>query len=305
MNLRNINIQSLKYFEVLARYEHFTNAANELFISQSTLSKAILALEADLGVELFEKQGRNVRLTRAGKLLRDYVSTGMDIFQSGLEQIQRISDPHRGKILIGSTFMLSSDFIPNTISDFMKNNPEIYISIEHGSNKQILQQLDDGDLDLGICSYTFDKEDYDLFESEFLYEDELCLAVPGTHRLANRESITLDEIKDEIFVGYGETSGMAKSIRMILERNKIDWSPHYIISTPTPEAYVCAGCGVAIVSGGWGERLYAHLGLHYLKILKPYFSRSFSLVWSRNRDLSPPSKALKYHILSAIQFNKP
>ena len=93
-----MNYNQLVYFSTLAHIEHYTKAAEILGISQPSLSHAISNLENELGIYLFEKQGRNVRLTRYGKIYLSYVDSALDELEKGNKQMNRFSDIESGTI---------------------------------------------------------------------------------------------------------------------------------------------------------------------------------------------------------------
>lgn len=92
---KNINFQHLNYFLIAARHLNFTEAADELYISYSTLSKAMTRLESQLNVKLFEKSGRNLKLTKYGKILAGHVNLAMTDLKNGMDEIELLSSRTR------------------------------------------------------------------------------------------------------------------------------------------------------------------------------------------------------------------
>lgn len=87
-----MNLNQLQYFVVLARYEHYTKAAEELEISQPSLSHAMTTLERELGTRLFQKKGRNVVLTKYGRMFREYVEEALKILDLGIRKTREMTD---------------------------------------------------------------------------------------------------------------------------------------------------------------------------------------------------------------------
>lgn len=99
-----MNLSQLRYFRKLAEVQHFTRAAEALFITQPALSNSIKQLENELGIPLFEQHGRNVRLTKYGKEFNEYVSEGLDVIDKGIQVAQEHANSLSGTIDIGTIF---------------------------------------------------------------------------------------------------------------------------------------------------------------------------------------------------------
>ena len=91
-----MNLRQLYYFKKIAELEHYTRAAKELFVSQSSLSHAIQELESELNVKFFVKKGRNVELTKYGRLFLPYVQQTIDTLEAGLSKLEDYINPNTG-----------------------------------------------------------------------------------------------------------------------------------------------------------------------------------------------------------------
>ena len=96
-----MNLNHLSYFRILAKLEHYTQAAEELSITQPSLSHAMSTLEKDLGTYLFEKQGRNIKLTKHGKIYFEYVDRALSELEKGEKKIRELSNVSTGTIELG------------------------------------------------------------------------------------------------------------------------------------------------------------------------------------------------------------
>lgn len=215
---KNINFQHLNYFLIAARHLNFSEAADELFISYSTLSKAMTRLESQLNVKLFEKSGRNLKLTKHGKILAGYVNLAMTDLKNGMDEIELLSHQEQGEIRLSSVFTVSASYLPQRLNRFKAEYPDMDIYLTQTSTHQILQNIMDGDTDVGFCG-EFDFEDYkDDINREFIYDDEIVLIVPKSHPLASKKNVSFIDIKDETFIGYNASAGMSYSLRTALDR---------------------------------------------------------------------------------------
>lgn len=293
-----ISYQSLRYFEVVARYEHFTKAADELFISQSTLSKAIDGLERDIGVKLFERKGRNIQLTLYGKVLRDFVHRGNQEIEKGIQVVQSMSNQQSGIVRIATIYSAGSFLLPQYIKKFSEQHPKIKFRYYQKPTYAILDELLNGDLDLGFCSNFEDSEEYAGLCKELIQTEELCLIVPDTHRLAGRESVEFLEVLDETWIGYNGDTGMATAILDVLKSTGIKQKIHFSYFASEDSAIVGlvrAGLGVGMLPINSSVVMD---GIVKLRISKPFFYRNIYMVWNKDSHLSPVAKLFRKHILA-------
>lgn len=150
-----MNLNHLYYFRTLAKEQHYTRAAHILNITQPSLSHAINALEKELNVKLFEKIGRNARLTKEGELFCRYVIQSLDMLDEGRRVVGEVSGMAGGYIDIGYIYTLGSHFIPQNMSDYMKENEgkNIRFSFGQGTTEQMIEELKKGTYDLVFSSY--------------------------------------------------------------------------------------------------------------------------------------------------------
>ena len=120
----NMNLNQLKYFSVLAKVQHYTKAANILSISQPSLSNSISSLEEELGTELFEKKGRNIFLTKYGRVFLKYVDSALDTLKLGEKEIYKITGSSKGLVDLAYTNDIDSTFLPNIIEKFYNSSNE-------------------------------------------------------------------------------------------------------------------------------------------------------------------------------------
>lgn len=120
-----MNFQSLVYFKTVAELQHYTKAASTLFITQPALSKAIHNLEVELGVTLFQKEGRNVTLTPSGAAFYEYVKRAVDEINNGIAAVQHRADVERNIIFVSALFSNYTEFLPEKIAQFRKMNPHL------------------------------------------------------------------------------------------------------------------------------------------------------------------------------------
>jgi DNA-binding transcriptional LysR family regulator len=194
----------LAQFAAVARHEHMTRAALQLGVPQSTLSRAVARLEADLGVTLFARQGRTLRLTRAGRTFQQAAERALAEVERSAESVRLDADPGSGRIAFGFLHTLGPETVPALLRAFRADHPRVRFQLVQTYGEAMLERLRAGALDLCLTSPLPD--DPDLVVRR-LDEQRLRLVVPAAHRLAGRRRVRLAEAAADPFVtlepGYG------------------------------------------------------------------------------------------------------
>ncbi len=187
-----MELRQLKYFIRSAELLNFTEAAKGLFVSQSTLSQQIRQLEEELGLLLFDRIGKRVRLTEAGTLFLPYARQSVLDSDSGKMVIEDLKKLKTGELHIGVTYGLSSLLTPTLIL-FSKNYPDIKIVVEFGTSEDLLEKLKSAKVDM-VLSFLQSKES-GIFVSEPLYKSDLSLVFHRSFAsLKGKNNIHLQEL---------------------------------------------------------------------------------------------------------------
>lgn len=213
-----MNTDYLRYFSTLAELQHYGNAAKALNISQPGLSHAIRSLEEDFGLPLFEKTGRNVRLSPYGLELKKHI----DIILNGLDELnQKISDFHReDKIIrIASVYPLAGSFIPELIQSCSEKFP---FAIYNGMTPDILHGLENMTYDLGFCSAQPSSE---LFEYYPVQKSYIGIVVPKGHELVTKETFDFQDLTAYPQIFFTRTSPMRKLQERIYTNYQLPVTP--------------------------------------------------------------------------------
>lgn len=202
-----MNLNQLQYFTVLARYEHYTRAAEELEISQPSLSHAMITLEQELGTKLFQKKGRNVVLTKYGRIFLEYVEEALKTLDLGIRKTKEMNGQTSGVIELAYIYTLGSSFVPRLVGDFIRSHEELDVKFHFhaGTTKEILKGLKDEKYDLALCSMMEEEKDVTFTP---VGTQKLVLVVPKVHPLAGRKAIDLEETADYPFIYFGKNSGL-------------------------------------------------------------------------------------------------
>lgn len=284
--------QQIEYFQVVARLQHITRAAEILLISQPALSRSIARLEEELGVPLFERQGRSISLNSYGQLFLQRADRIMKEFQDGKQEIQDLLDPNYGTISFGFMPTLGTYLIPNLINSFRSDYPNINFQFKQNGNDLLLKQLESSEIDFCLVSSIESKNQLQWIQ---LWSEELFLIVPSIHHLAKHESITLQELADEPFVLLEKGNGLRGITDQLFEEAGI--TPKITFEgeeVHTVAAFVAAGLGVTIIPEfkgiDWNN-------ITRIRLRAPNSQRAIGLAWVEGRYLSPSAKRFQQFIL--------
>ena len=276
-----MTLQQLRYFQVLAKIEHYTKASQALYISQPSLSYAMSELEKELDVQLFDKHGKKISLSAQGRAFLKYVDGSLSLLDEGIETA-RLSGPLQGRVTLGYISSLSSTFLPEVLTSFYKDtaNEKITFNFVQNLNNALIDALKAGDIDLAFCP-----DPSKDVSSVPVLRQELVLVIPKSHRLADRQEVDIHEVKDEPFILTNRRSGLRRMIGNIFREMKI-----------RPKvAFEAEDCNVAItfVSLNYGLSIIPatpNLGnpdVTGIRIKNPEFSRTVYMAWLPSRNLAP------------------
>ncbi len=200
-----MELRQLKYFVHAAEKGNFTAAAEELYITQSTLSQQIMQLESELNTHLFDRIGRRVRLTESGQVLLEharFVLTEVDKTKQAIEDLQGLLT---GELRIGVTYAFTTLLQPILIS-FPRKYPGVRLRIVYGSPDELVQKLLAADLDMVLSFHTTGQEEQ--LEMTPLVNSRIVLAVGKHHPLAAKKTLPIESLKgvDMILATRGYSS---------------------------------------------------------------------------------------------------
>lgn len=285
--------QQLEYFQCVAHTEHITRAAQLLSVSQSALSRSISRMEADLGVPLFERQGRSIKLNRYGQLFLKRVNRILKEYEEGKLEIQNIVDDEAGEVTLGFLHTMGSHLIPELIGAYRAQSPSIRFQLHQNHNAYLLQQLIRGSIDL--CLLSSPEEANIPLEWEELWREELFVYVPNDHPLADRESILLKDISNEPMVTFKKGYGLRKIMdRLCMEAGFIPKTSFEGEEVPTVAGLVAAGLGVTIIPDVQGLNSNS---LVKLRVSSPECRRIIGVAWVKERYMAPSAQRFLNYLI--------
>ncbi|MGX7197380.1 LysR family transcriptional regulator [Enterococcus olivae] len=291
-----MNLQHLKYFDVLAREQHYTRSSKLLNVTQPSLSNAISTLEEELGVPLFEKKGRNVVLTKPGVIFHDYVTRTLGILDEGIETVTKIS---RGSGFISFAFLpvLGTTYVPKLVHAFHQANPDKEISFDFHTSTGVTNEIIDGiknmNYDIGFCSYLPNEPSIEFLP---IASQELVVIVPLNHPLAQFDEIYLEQTQPYPQIGFSKNSGLRSVIDNAFKKNNCTYQTVYETTVDQVIAgLVSQDFGIAVVPNMY---ILKHLPLKTLRLKNPETERSFYLATNKEAYLTPAVINFKEFVLA-------
>jgi len=183
-----MELRQLRYFLSVAETEHLTESAAALFVTQSTLSHGLRQLEGELGVQLFERIGRGLRISQAGLAFKGYVGRAVQEIEGGRMALARLSGMQAGTLTVGVIPTFMDSLVPRFVARFSALHPGVQVSIRDLRADVIADLLAAGRLDVGIAFHPVPRDDID---AQHLFTERLLLLVGPAHALAGRRSVPM------------------------------------------------------------------------------------------------------------------
>ncbi len=215
-----MNLSHLYYFKKLVEVQHYTKAAQELYIAQPTLSAAISALEKELGAPLFQKKTRTVRLTPYGQDFYRYVNVALQNLDKGVDLVEQRAGLRRMTVHIGAIYAVQDLDWARNMKRFRASMPTaVTLDIRQDRSQALIKGLKSGQYDVAFIGTPSD--DPAIVSVPYRTFD-LVLAVNEKNPLAGRKSVTLSQLRPYHLLSYGERSSVYRELVGPFERNGLD-----------------------------------------------------------------------------------
>ncbi|MEK4426178.1 LysR family transcriptional regulator [Solibacillus sp. FSL K6-1523] len=205
----------LIYFKTVAHYENMSRAAEQLHITQPALSKSISQLEDSLGIQLFDRQGRTIRLNRYGRFFLERTEQLLRDYDKAREDLHNIISPGYGEVAIGFMHTLGLKVIPALMTDIRAVYPNMKFQLTQNNSGVLLEKLEDGQLDLCLIS-SLDYKSHIFWEK--LWEEELFLIVPKNDALSKKKSIKVEEFAHRPFITIKKGNSLRNSVDELFQQ---------------------------------------------------------------------------------------
>jgi DNA-binding transcriptional LysR family regulator len=281
-----VEIKQIQYFLTITETGSFSAAAENLYISQSSLSKQIIALEKNLDVQLFDRTKRKVSLTEAGRSFEKYAQNFKELYKSMLVDIGefRKTSP---EISIAAIPVIAQYGITTHIAKFKAAYPDIKLVLEEREASTVLPALLQNKYDLAfVRDYGVDTEQFSTLE---VVADKLMVAVSKSHLLANRETISLSELSNENFIMFNK--GTLVYELAINACRSAGFEPRVFYSTLRGASII------GLVASNSGVAVMMEKVLNYYRRpdvvaipLKEIFTSKIVIAYLKEKKLSKPAK---------------
>ncbi|MFE7298619.1 LysR family transcriptional regulator [Streptomyces sp. NPDC057579] len=281
-----MDLLQLRYFQVVARYEHVSRAAEELRVAQPSLSRAIARLEAEVGTPLFDRRGRRIRLNQYGMTFLRHVERALSELDDGRRALLDARDQVLGRVYVAAETLLT---LTHLLGNFRTAYPRAEVRLYQSTAEEMERRLRAREVDFCIASQPLTGPNLCTVE---LAREEVLLAVPSGHPLADRDRVTIREIADEPFV----TTRVGTWPRALLERlfAAEGRTPKLSCEGDEPGAsgdLVSAGLGIGLVPAMSRRVATRHQGA-WVRLDAPDCHRILSLVW--HEDAYASAAAVKF-----------
>ncbi|MFI2713872.1 LysR family transcriptional regulator [Micromonospora sp. NPDC018662] len=239
--------QLLEVFQTVARYRSITAAARQLRFTQSAVSRQIAALEAAVGVRVFDRLPRGVVLTEEGRTLLPHAEAVLARLTAAQRDLDELRGLGTGRLRVGAFPTAVAALVPRALAAFRATYPQVALSLVEGMTPTLLDRLVTGDADIAVVSSSpTGPIDSDRFDLHHLLDERLLVAVARGHRLADRGTVRLADLADDPFV-VGSATAEETLLRASLPTG---FSPKIDIVAAEwigKLGCVAAGLGVALV----------------------------------------------------------
>jgi LysR family carnitine catabolism transcriptional activator len=292
----DLTLKQLRAFVVVAESEQFTRAAEKLGLSQSAVSTLVRQLEANLGLRLFDRHTRLLRLTQAGAEILPVAKRAVADIEGIVENVHELSSLSRGRVAIAAGTLQAALLLPRLIDGFNRRHPNVDVSLHDVSEKAVLEMVRAGTVDLGVG--TVPEEESEVVGAR-LTTDVFLVVMRADDPLAARE-VRWRDLTSVPLIGPQRGNPIRDRLETELARDGIVLTLHRSlqdVSLPlTIIGMVEGGLGVAVMTTAV-TRLATSMGLTTVTPTDPVIAREVSLIVRRDRSLSPAARQFRDFLL--------
>lgn len=292
-----INMKVLQTFLVVAEKGSFRVAAETLNRSHSAVCAQIMQIEAQLGVSLFERTTRSVKLTVEGNHLRDSTRKAFYEINLGLRRIREESDAKRGQLSLACSSHMASIHLPPVLTEFVRTYPGIAVSVRELTSRDLYEALRQKEVDFAIGP----EDEGTTFDFTTIMVEPLQALVPHHFLDRPRDSITLTELSQLPMLVQTRETAVRRLLDDAMQNLGLEVPTRYqFIQSETVIAMAEAGLGVAVQPA---SRLKSASlkATAVLKLTEPSITRSMALITLRKQKLSPAAQSLADKIVEDVR----
>ena len=284
--MNRINPDLLRTFLEVGKSGHLGRASEILLTDQSTVSRKIARLEDEVGVPLFERIGRNIRLTQAGQRFTIRAERLLYEFKDAIADAQHTMTAESGQIHVGFLHTVGARWLPERLARFLAVHPAVKFNLNEGTTAEVTTGVLNGDYDIGILGPP--PQNVSELEIVPIFRERIAVVVPQDHRLARQASCSLEDLRDEPMILTRSRSGLRRIIDDAYSRSGMQLNVAYEGDDFTIiQGLVEAGLGITLLPTPLPTPTSE---LAIVPLRDPPLARTMALIWDRRRTLPPAAR---------------
>jgi LysR family carnitine catabolism transcriptional activator len=291
-------VKQLRAFVAVAKTRSFTEACEQVHLSQPALSIAIKNLEDALGGKLLVRTTRALRLTPEGE---GFYKTAMRLltdWDDAFEEVQSRFSLYRGKIAISCMPSFAGNLLPSVLLKFREKHPDINIAVHDVIAEEVVEMVRSGRVEIGI---SFDPGDADDLLFQPLFEDDFIAAIPSDHPLAAKKELTWEQIVNEDLISLQRPSSMRLQIERELHKIDLQLNVSYEAhQLSTIGRMVATGLGIGLVPTLCAQQM-RELGTICRPLLDPIISRKVGIITRKRSALSAAAQGVVNELMLCVK----
>lgn len=301
MNYKTITLLQIECFLALSRHLSFTDAAKSLYVSQPALSKQIAVLEKEIGVQLFFRTKREVRMTPSGVILLKELSGVFEIIEKAIEKSRNPDLGANSTLNIGCLEAMDTNaFLPPMIKQFKEKYSSVNLVLERHSFKILREKLINGTLDL-IFTLSFEFDDSLGIIADLIHKGNGYIVMEASNPLASRKHITLSDLKDEDFVMISRDESPKGFDGIIRLCKKHGFTPKIVKQLPNAESLLlCVESGLGVTLLDSNVRIHNNDNLKQFIIEDDFIG--VIMAWKKE-NMNPSVSLFTNDVLSGIKVD--
>jgi DNA-binding transcriptional LysR family regulator len=279
-----MHLDRLKIFHAVAKFQSFTRASENLFLTQPGISKHIKILEEFYGTKLFDRLGKKIALTQAGEILYEATKDIFSLLDEAKAKIDDIEGLTTGVIKVGASFTIGTYIVPKFLAQFRDQHPNINVSLDISLSRHIVNKVKRNRLDVGLVGAP--PTDEKLISDRILM-DELVVVIPNDHKWSRRKKLRPEELAEQPFILSKEGSGTRQTIMDRLKENGVILKNYIEFgNTESVKKAVESGLGISILSKYVVSREAEAGLLAAIPLSKIDLSRGIFLIYHKDKYLT-------------------
>ncbi|HLQ73487.1 MAG TPA: LysR family transcriptional regulator [Bacillota bacterium] len=294
-----MELRQIKYFIEVAKREHVTEAANALHVAQSAVSRQIFNLESELGVDLFIRQGRNIKLTPIGEMFLEHMEQAMNVIDDAKQIVSEYTDPEKGTVHIGFPSSLSTYILPSALSAFNNEYPTVQFQFKQDSYDELIEKVKKGNINMALVAPV--PPTTSEVSGNIFFTEKVVALLPINHPLASAKELSLNQLKEEAFILFPEGFVLRELVTSSCKQQgflpKVSFEGQDIDAI---KGLVSAGLGISLIPE---ITLVDNLprATVTVPIIEPQITRTVGIIIPNDRKLLPTEKLFYDYVTTFFQ----